>query len=66
MNPMKTVLILLLISFSISASSQPFTFVFLNKKEQKVELPKDQLDKLMEAEGYLYSNQTQRKRLRDG
>lgn len=37
------------LSCAAQLSAQPFTFVFLNKIERKEDLPKDQLDKLMEG-----------------
>ena len=46
---MKTLFFLILVSFAVSARGESFIFVFLNKKTDKAELPKEELDKLMTA-----------------
>jgi uncharacterized protein YciI len=42
-------LIYLLINSSLLAQSKSFVFVFLNKRTDKAELPKEQVDKIMEG-----------------
>jgi uncharacterized protein YciI len=42
-------LILCFLVSALNANSQQFIFVFLNKKQHAAELPKEQLDKLMEG-----------------
>jgi uncharacterized protein YciI len=46
---MKTLFFLILLSSAVSARGESFIFVFLNKKTDKAELPKEELDKLMKA-----------------
>jgi uncharacterized protein YciI len=47
---MKRLLVLLLLfAAGYGVQAQPFVFVFLNKKLDKAELPKEQVDKLMEG-----------------
>lgn len=45
----RIILSLLIFLTSFPVVSQPFMFVFLNKKADKAELPKEQVDKLMEG-----------------
>ncbi len=46
----KCLLILAIVTLALPAIGQPFVFVFLNKKQRATELPKDQLDKIMEGQ----------------
>ncbi len=46
---MKKILIFCFFATGLPVEAQPFVFVFLNKKEHLEEVPKDQLDKLMEG-----------------
>lgn len=43
----KTSLVLIVLLFSISVHCQDFVFVFLNKKQQPSELPKEDVEKIM-------------------
>ncbi|NJN41781.1 MAG: hypothetical protein HC811_05655, partial [Flammeovirgaceae bacterium] len=44
----RLILFFSLMSYLISSNAQPYTFVFLNSRTDKAELPKEELDALMQ------------------
>ena len=55
------IVILLTISSSTFAQNQKFIFVFLNKKTDKAELPKEELDKIMAEHMFKHQEVGQRR-----